>query len=232
MKRAEKSVLRENIEGALVAVVIALIVRTFVMAAYKIPTGSMIPTLKIGDFIFSWKLPYAMKIPFSNFNLITPRMPNHGDVIVFKSLEDPATSLIKRVIALPGDRIEIKKRILILNGKTSHYDALATDAVTGDSYRDYYQIYREEVMGQTHDVMFRRGQEEESFGPEVVPEGKIFVLGDNRDSSEDSRNWGMVPIENVEGRAFMIWLSLDWDHRHHSTGLPRIRNERLFSKVN
>lgn len=230
-KHQEKSLLREYTESALVAVLIALLVRTFVMAAYKIPTSSMVPTLRIGDLIFSWKIPYGIKIPFSDKKMIKPSLPQRGDIVIFKSPEDSKVSLIKRVVGLPGDRIEIKKRMLIVNGKPAKYTPVHAEKLGIGPLHDYYQVFLEEFEGHKHHVMYRRGQENESHRPEVIPDGKIYVLGDNRDSSEDSRYWGLVSLDSVEGQAFMIWLSLNWDDRSGPLGAPKPRWNRFLQLI-
>ncbi|MBK9293188.1 MAG: signal peptidase I [Oligoflexia bacterium] len=223
-KRQEKSLLYEYTESALVAVLIALLVRSFVMAAYKIPTSSMVPTLRIGDLIFSYKIPFGLRLPFTNFKIIKPTLPQRGDVIIFKSPEDSKISLIKRVVGVPGDRIEIKNRMLLINKKPSKYTPVHAQDLGVGKLHDYYQVFIEEFEGHKHHVMFRRGQDKETTKPIVIPEGKLYVLGDNRDSSEDSRYWGLISLESVEARAFMIWLSIDWDNR-------KLRWERVLQLI-
>ncbi len=217
----------------MVAVVIALVLRTFVIAAYKIPTGSMIPTLKIGDCLFALKLPYGFHLPFSHLILFGPQSPDRGDVVVFKYPEDPNISFVKRVIALPGDKVEIRQKRVFINDKILRYEPVsAEDDQTKDiPMRELYIVQRETIGSHQHYVMFRRGEDDDSYGPLVVPEKKLFVLGDNRDSSDDSRSWGLVPFENLEGRATLIWCSLDWEKRGRKLGLPSLRGERLFTLI-
>lgn len=224
MKTRHRSLLKDHLEAAAVAVAIALTLRFLVIAAYKIPTGSMIPTLKVGDFIFSLKLPYSL--PFLN-----PRVPQRGEVIVFISPEDSKTSLIKRVVGVPGDRVELKKRELVINGVASKYEKLDPERVLNSPATEYYQVFEESIGDHRHLVMFRRDQEDDGFGPQVIPEGHVFVLGDNRDSSDDSRNWGLVPTSKIESQAMIIWLSLDWDRKYAFTGMPRIRWERILNTI-
>jgi signal peptidase I len=211
-------------------VVVALLVRGFIVAAYKIPTGSMTPTLQIGDCIFAYKLPYGLRLPFSQKSLITPKMPERGDIIVFKYPEDETLSFVKRVVGLPGDKIEIRQKRLLINDKAVAYGESQVEGES-NSDRGLFVLQTEKLEGRSHQVMFRRGDDTDTWGPEVVPEGKFFVLGDNRDSSDDSRFWGMVPLDNIEGRAFFIWLSLDWERRGKTFNWPMVRWERLFSVI-
>jgi signal peptidase I len=229
--------LREYTESVVVAVLIAVILRTFVLSAYKIPTGSMIPTLKIGDCIFAWKLPYGVHVPFTHFTFLKPKSVVRGSVVVFKYPEDPSISFVKRVIGVPGDKIEIRQKRVFVNDKILSYEQVGkTDPQIQDVPMKETYIIQKESMGSGdgrswHYVMFKRGEDDDSYGPVVVPDGKLFVMGDNRDTSDDSRAWGMVPFDNLEGRALLIWASFDWERQFRGSGFPQVRWERLLSLV-
>jgi len=179
----KKSILREYLEAAAIAVLLALFIRAFVVQAFKIPSGSMEPTLLIGDHILVNKFIYGIKAPFINKTMIPMRDPKRGDIIVFIYPLDRKKDFIKRVIGLPGDEIRIVNNRISINGKR---------------YSDPYSIYRD------------NGRENKNLGPFVVPEESLFVMGDNRDHSYDSRYWGFVPMESVKGKAMIIYWS--WPH--------------------
>lgn len=183
----KKSALREFIEAAAIAVVLALFIRTFVVQAFKIPSGSMKPTLKVGDHILVNKFIYGVKIPWVRKTLIPISEPERGDVIVFIYPVNESKDFIKRVIGLPGEQIEIKGKKIYINGKL---------------YKDPYGYYGSEnspsSLSKSH------------FGPVTVPEDHLFVMGDNRNQSYDSRFWGFVPYGYVRGEAFLIYWS--WPH--------------------
>lgn len=233
MAKKKRYVFWEYFESLIVAVIIAVVLRTFVVAAYKIPTGSMIPTLKIGDCLFAWKLPYGIHIPFTHHTLFGPRQPERGDVVVFKYPEDPNISFVKRVIAVPGDKVEIRQKRVFVNDQMLKYEPVpSNDPQLKDvPMMELYIVQRETIGTHQHYVMFRRGEDDDSYGPLVIPEKKLFVLGDNRDSSDDSRSWGLVPFNNLEGRSVLIWCSLDWEKRGRRLGLPTLRTERLFTLI-
>ena len=182
-KTKRKSVVRDYAEAIAIAVVLALLIRTFVVQAFKIPSGSMKPTLLVGDHILVNKFIYGVKIPFTDKTLISLSRPERGDVVVFKYPLDTKKDYIKRVIGLPGDRIELSERKLIINGRT-----------VDDPHAKY------SLHGNLR-----------NFGPVVVPNEHLFVMGDNRDESSDSRVWGFVPISYLKGKAFLIYWS--WDSR-------------------
>jgi signal peptidase I len=234
-QKRETVVYREFLESLFVAIIIALILRTFVVAAYKIPTGSMIPTLKVGDCIFAWKLPFGVHIPFTKLMLFKSKVPQRGDVVVFKFPEDESVSYVKRVVGIPGDKIEIRQKRVFINDKMATYTPSTPEdqkQIQDLPARELYIVEKETIGDRSHFVTFRRGEDDDSYGPIVVPDGRLFVLGDNRDASDDSRShWGMVPLENLEGEPVFIWLSLNWDKRFHDTSLPSIRTERLFSLI-
>jgi len=184
----KKSSLRENIEAIAVAVILALFIRTFIVQAFKIPSGSMKPTLQIGDHILVNKFIYGVKIPFVRKTVISVKDPKNGDIIVFKFPEDPDKDFIKRVVGVAGDVIEGREKKVFVNGVLQKHEyAVNTD--------------RSIIPGVI--------QPRDSFGPVTVPEGALFVMGDNRDHSYDSRFWGMVDLKAVKGKAFIIYWS--WD---------------------
>jgi signal peptidase I len=184
MKR--KSVIREYIEAFVVAIVLALIIRTFVVQAFKIPSGSMEPTLLIGDHILVNKFIYGERIPFTEIKLLDFRHPKKGEVIVFIYPKDESKDFIKRVIGVEGDKVEIKDKELYINDKL---------------HNDSYGTYRDNAIIPGHI------QPRDNFGPVVVPKNSLFVMGDNRDRSADSRFWGFVHLNKVKGKAFLIYWS-------------------------
>lgn len=223
--------LREYLESLIVAVVLALIIRFFVISAYKIPTGSMVPTLKVGDFIFSYRLPYGVPIPFSNGKRIGLELPKRGDVVVFRYPENPRVNYVKRVIGLPGDRIEIKNHELYVNEKKSDYELQSPAEIADLPGNDLYDVYKESLGDSFHLILRSKSDEADFFGPMVVPPGQVFVLGDNRDTSDDSRYWGSVPVANLDGKVVLIWMSFDWNARWGDNRFPSIRTERIFKGV-
>ena len=185
----QKSAVREYGESIIIAVVLALVIRTFVVQAFKIPSGSMEDTLLIGDHILVNKLSYGLHIP-----VVDPKIrlmgllgdPQRGDIIVFPFPRDPSRDFIKRVIALPGERVEVRNHHAYINGEPLK--------------EPYVKLDERAAM---HPSRYSH------WGPEVVPPGKLFVMGDNRDNSADSRDWGFLDIRQVKGRAFIIYWS--WD---------------------
>ncbi len=231
---SSKLVFREYFESLSVAIVLALVIRFFVLTAYKIPTGSMIPTLKVGDFVFASKLSYGVPIPFSSGKRLGEKMPQRSDVIVFRFPADESIHYVKRIVGLPGDRIEIRDKKLIVNEKVLDYSPLNTDEIIGDlPGKTYFTVLAEQGSKDrpARTIMIAKDNETEFFGPVIVPPEHVFVLGDNRDSSEDSRYWGMVPLRNIEGRVFVIWMSFDWNRSWAGGRLPGVRWERLFDGI-
>lgn len=194
-----KSKLRENIEAIVIAVILALFIRTFIVQAFKIPSGSMQPTLAIGDHILVNKFIYGVKLPFTGATLIPFKDPARGDIIVFRYPEDPDKDFIKRLVALPGDTVEIKNKRVYVN----HVPVTDDVGVHSDPH-----------------VISGRINPRDNFGPVTVPEGSYFVLGDNRDNSYDSRFWGFVKNRAVLGKAFIIYWS--WDKTRFGVRWGRI----------
>ncbi len=188
-QRPAKSGLRENFEAIVVAIILALFIRTFVVQAFKIPSGSMKETLQIGDHILVNKFIYGIRIPFSGKVLIPISEPERGDIIVFRFPLDPHKDFIKRVIGVEGDEVEIRDKQVYVNGKRLEQDfAIYTDPHVFPGLKN-------------------AGNKRDNYGPVTVPENALFVMGDNRDNSHDSRFWGFVKLRAVKGRAFMIYWS-------------------------
>ncbi len=181
-----KSKLRENIEAIVIAVILALFIRTFIVQAFKIPSGSMQPTLAIGDHILVNKFIYGVKVPYIGKTLIPVGEPKHGDIIVFRYPEDPDKDFIKRLIGLPGDTVEIKNKQVYVNNMPVSPDM----GVHTDSH-----------------IISGPMNPRDNFGPVTVPPESYFVMGDNRDNSYDSRFWGFVNQTAIKGKAFIIYWS-------------------------
>ena len=195
----QKSSLRENIEAILIAVVLALFIRTFIVQAFKIPSGSMTSTLVIGDHILVNKFLYGIKLPFFEKTIVSIQDPEHGDIVVFKFPEDPSKDFIKRVIGIAGDEIQIRDKKVYINGMLS------------SGFRGYHTDSR---------IFPERMQSRDNFGPVKIPSNKLFVMGDNRDHSYDSRFWGFVDLKAVKGKAFIIYWS--WDKNSFGIRWSRI----------
>lgn len=215
-----KSSWNDYFENILVAIFLAFVVRTFVITGYKVPTSSMSPTLVAGDFIFSYRIPFGIKIPFS-VGKVLAKSPERGDVVVFTYPDQPRVHYVKRVIALPGDRVEIKNGQLSVNGANYYYEN-----VQDQEDSEFFEIKKEKSPQSEWLLTLQKGVEGQNYGPLIVPPNELFMLGDNRDSSDDSRYWGTVPILRVEGKVVLIWLSLDWKNKIAGS-LPKIRWHRV-----
>ena len=198
---------------------IVLIVRSFLIEPFRIPSGSMLPTLKIGDFITVNKHEYGLRWPVWHSAITQPSMPKRGDVIVFHSTVNPRMDLIKRVIGLPGDHISYVDRQLTINGHKITEKYLGKSIVPANSLSQPVNEYQENLLGVVHNIYTMPWVESNDFKNVVVPKGELFVMGDNRDNSDDSRYWGFVPQRNIIGRATHIWLS--WDENNNSVRWQR-----------
>jgi len=196
-----KSKFREYAEAIVIAVLIAFFIRTFIIQAFKIPSGSMKPTLQIGDHILVTKFIYGIKIPIIRKTMVSISEPKRGDMVVFIYPEDRSKDFVKRVIGIGGDNIEIRNKKIYLNGLP---------------YNDNYGVYTDDM------IIPGAAQPRDNFGPVTVPPGSIFVMGDNRDQSYDSRFWGFVDLRDVLGKAFIIYWS--WNNDEHNVRWSRLGN--------
>ncbi|MCJ7617063.1 MAG: signal peptidase I [Desulfobacterales bacterium] len=194
-----KSRLRENIEALILAILLALLIRTFIVQAFKIPSGSMKQTLQIGDHILVNKFIYGVKLPYFNTTIISYKKPQRGDIIVFKFRQEPEKDFIKRTIGVPGDVIEILNKEVYVNKKRLE-----------QNYAVYTDLH----------IIPKAMQPRDNFGPVTVPENSLFVMGDNRDHSYDSRFWGFVDLKDVKGKAIIIYWS--WDNDNFGVRWSRI----------
>lgn len=195
--KVKKSFWREWGEALFVAAILALIIRSFVIQAFKIPSGSMEDTLLVGDHLLVNKFVYGLQVPFSDNRVLTIRHPQQGDVIVFEFPEDRGKSyfqrrdFIKRIVAVPGDTVEVREKRVYVNGKL-------------------YEIPQE--VHKEAGIIPANSNPRDSMAPVTVPSGQYFTMGDNRDRSYDSRFWGFVDESEIKGLAFILYWS--WDSEH------------------
>jgi signal peptidase I len=188
---------------------VVLLLRSFVVEPFRIPSGSMIPTLLIGDFILVNKFDYGIRLPVLNRKVIELGQPKRGDVVVFRYPLDPSTPFIKRIVGLPGDTVRYAEKALYINGE--RVDAVPEGTYVGvrsAASSTGAMMFKEHLGDVDHDILLMPGAGSPN-GEFQVPAGHYFVLGDNRDNSRDSRYWGYVPDQNLVGRAFFIWMN--WD---------------------
>lgn len=196
--KTKKQIFKEYLEAIITALLIALIIRAYVVQAFKIPSGSMVPTLLVGDHLLVNKFIYGIKIPFSDKRILVFKKPQKGDIIVFRYPEDPSRDFIKRVIATEGDVVEERNKVVYVNG----------------------QPLKEPYVQHTDSRIKGPFEPRDNFGPYIVPKNKLFVMGDNRDQSYDSRYWGYVDLKDVKGKAFIIYWS--WDSEKNMVRFNRI----------
>jgi signal peptidase I len=196
-----KSKVQEYAEAIIIAILIALFIRTFIVQAFKIPSGSMKPTLLIGDHILVNKFIYGVKIPWLRNTIIPVTEPKRDDIVVFIYPQDRSKDFIKRVIGVSGDTIEIRNKTIYINGQP---------------YQDKHGVYVDNY------IIPGALQPRDNLPPIVVPPNAIFVMGDNRDQSYDSRFWGFVDLKDVMGQAFVIYWS--WDSENFGVRWSRLLN--------
>jgi signal peptidase I len=211
-----KSTLREYFESICIAVILALFVRTFVVQAFKIPTGSMENNLLIGDHLLVNKFVFAPTMSSLERALLPIDPVRRGDILVFKYPQDPERDFIKRVIGLPGETLEVRNKKVYINGKP-----------LDESYVHFLFPPGERAPG---DVSFDFS-EKSDYGPVTVPERHYFMMGDNRDNSEDSRYWGFMPADYIKGKALFVYFSFAESQEAGSGPLSSVRWSRLLHQI-
>lgn len=230
-----RGLFRDSFENILLAIFLALFIRSYILTGYKVPTSTMLPTLKPGDFIFAFKPPAGFKVPLSSTK-IGGSLPARGQLIVFTFSDQPQTSYVKRVIGLPGDKVQMISGELIINDKKLDYTPEGPERLNqlglAQDLINQYNIWQEGNGVKSYSIIRKKDDAQEGFGPITVPENEVFVLGDHREASDDSRYWGTVPLQRIEGRVVLIWLSVDWQNTWAAGRLPRLRIERLMTSPN
>lgn len=210
------------------AILAVLFIRTFIFEPFRIPSGSMVPTLLIGDHVLVTKYSYGIWLPFLHTELLDLGDPEKGDIIVFRYPEDPSVNYIKRVVATPGDTIEVRRNRITINGEEQPVEEAGRYDFIDDSCRaSQTRRYIEDLDGVKHEILMNLG-----FGGALanadkitVPEDSVFVMGDNRDNSRDSRSWGFVRYDQVKGKAHFVWVS--WNSCSGGQ-VGALRSERFF----
>lgn len=213
---------------------IVLLIRSFLVEPFRIPSGSMMPSLLVGDFILVNKFSYGLRLPVTDTKVLELGEPARGDVVVFRYPLDKSTDYIKRVVGLPGDHIAYQDKVLYINGEPMSYRKDGIYQGEGSGARETGSILAtENLQGLEHSILANPMRGDFGFGCSVlaeggvtVPEGHYFMMGDNRDNSNDSRCWGFVPDGNLVGKAFAIWMN--WDSG--SSGFP-IAWERIGETI-
>jgi len=193
-------------------VLVVLLLRSFIFEPFRIPSGSMMPTLLIGDFILVNKFSYGIRLPVLNTKITEVGEPQRGDIVVFRFPKQPSVDYIKRVIGLPGDRIAYFDKKVYVNGQPTTQVSLGRYQGIGQGVNmTGAEQFIENLTGIEHSILVSHGVSsvEDVF---VVPQGQYFVMGDNRDNSNDSRYWGTVPEGNLVGKAIFIWMNWDWEN--------------------
>jgi signal peptidase I len=212
IERPRDPVIIEYSRSLFPVLLIVLLFRSFLFEPFKIPSGSMIPTLLIGDFIVVNKFTYGLRLPVAHTKIVPIGDPERGDVVVFRYPVDPKVNFIKRLVGLPGDTITYRDKQLFINGEkvpTIDQGRFGSSDVKCSTPRSDAIRLTETVGSVDHDILIHESSGSRD-GQWLVPEGHYFVMGDNRDRSNDSREWGFVPEENLMGRAVGIWLNFDY----------------------
>lgn len=220
-ERAKQSVVVEYARAFFPVILIVFVLRSFVIEPFRIPSGSMLSTLHIGDFILVNKFQYGIRLPIINRKVFPIGEPKRGDVMVFRFPRDPSVNFIKRVIGLPGDRITYRQKQVYINGKLAPQQQVGNFSFESGGMREVKGALINETLGKVvHKIIL---DPRRPYNPRdlefTVPQGQYFMMGDNRDYSNDSRYWGFVPEANIVGKAFFIWFS--WNYKTSSPDWSR-----------
>jgi len=210
VKEQKEPVVVEYARSFFPIILLVLVIRSFIAEPFRIPSASMLPTLHIGDFILVNKFAYGIRLPVLNTKIVDLAEPERGEVLVFRFPKNPKVDYIKRVVGLPGDKVGYFDKTVFINGKAIEQEVKSKDVSLLGLVPARAELRFEQLGENGHDLLVdpdRRLVE----GEMVVPDGHYFVMGDNRDNSNDSRFWGTVPEENLVGKAFIIWMSWDWN---------------------
>ncbi len=202
-RKGKEPIIVEYSKSFFPVLLIVFLLRGFIVEPFRIPSGSMLPSLYIGDFILVNKFAYGIRIPVLNKKIIEFSEPERGDIVVFRYPRDPNLDYIKRIIGLPGDHIAYYNKVLYVNGKPVARDFVDQYKGPGQTFANEYT---EKLEGAEHSILLLPARPNNLQGEYIVPEDTYFAMGDNRDNSNDSRVWGPVPEENLVGKAFMIWM--------------------------
>jgi signal peptidase I len=230
-KKINDSTLIEYCRSFFPVLLIVWVIRSFLIQPYKVPTGSLEPTVMPGDFIAVNQFAYGLKFPIGNYKMVSIGEPKRGDIVLFHYPPNPKVIYVKRLVGLPGDHISYKNKVLYINGKQQSQKLLGHDFDYGDAAGQTapVDVYQEKLGGKWHKIFRRPGSSDGTFPLQsdslgdfsyTVPKGKYFMMGDNRDNSADSRYFGAVPERNIIGKAFGVWMS--WDPVHHRVRWDRI----------
>jgi signal peptidase I len=224
-KRKQKGkavpVIVDNSRAFFAILLFVFVIRSFVVQPFRVPTGSLEPTVLPNDFVVVNQFAYGLRFPILNRKIVNIGEPKRGDIVVFHYPIDPKTDYVKRMIGIPGDHIVYRNKVLTINGKkvSQRFLHRGMDFEPPDVYIPV-DVKEENLDGVKHEILVRREDGDMMEVDLVVPEDQYFVMGDNRDNSADSRYWGFVPDENLVGKAFLIWFS--WDSTHHWVRWSRI----------
>ncbi len=231
-EKAKEPLLVEYARSFFPIILFVLVLRSFLLEPFRIPSGSMMPTLLVGDFILVNKFAYGLRLPVLNRKVVEIGEPERGDVVVFKYPRDPSVDYIKRIVGLPGDEIAYRNKTLYINGRPQPQTKVGIYTGTGSGARETGVLELvEDLEGVRHHILinprvpdFGFGCQMLARGPVKVPEGHYFAMGDNRDNSNDSRCWGFVPEQNLVGKAFGIWMNWDSNQPGFPIDWSRIGN--------
>lgn len=213
-----------------IAILLALFVKAFLVDTFKIPTGSMEHTILVGDFLLVNKLAYGAEVPFTGKRLPAMRTPRRGEVIVFLYPEDPTKNYVKRLVGLPGDTVAMRAGQLVVNGRAEHGDYIEHTMPWDDRGSEEFQWQRP-FLALDSAAARRYRPTRDNWGPLVVPPGNMFVLGDNRDNSSDSRYWGFVADSLLRGAPLFVYYSYQPDSTQPLAWLTSIRWGRLGERI-